>query len=153
MLFGHVIVSISKLLSSESVGGTSAVFGKSSLKSFRLLLSNQKTVRALTSTPKIVTPPWCSGDTSCCLATSGWKSYAQSGHWGGILPSTGTNLVPRVSRLPAFGGGGRETLGTRLNVGWTGTRSLAENVLFSGRNDCHVTSSWAPLKRVMWLKH
>ena len=38
-------------------------------KSFRFLLSNQETARALTSTPKSIAQE----DTSCCLATSGAK--------------------------------------------------------------------------------
>ncbi len=53
--------------------GISASFGKPSLKNsknFRIISSNQKLVRALTSTPKAVTRT----NTSCCLATSGTKT-------------------------------------------------------------------------------
>ena len=54
------VLSCSNSYNYFSVGGTRAVFGKSSLKHskcFRFLLSNQETARALTSTPKLVTAP------------------------------------------------------------------------------------------------
>ena len=47
------------LIDVNSVGGTSAVYGKSSFKqskSSRLSLSNQKLARARTSTPKAIVP-------------------------------------------------------------------------------------------------
>ena len=56
-----------------SVEGTSASFGKSSLKhakSFRIISSNQKLARALTSTQLAVART----NTSCRLATSGTKT-------------------------------------------------------------------------------
>ena len=53
--------------------GTSASFGKSSLKhskSFRIISSNQKLAQALTSTPGAIMRT----NTSYCLATSGTKT-------------------------------------------------------------------------------
>ena len=64
--------------------GEQEVFVKSSMKqakSFRFLLSNQKLARALTSTPKTLTPEWRKEDTSCCLATLGSKIADQVNSW------------------------------------------------------------------------
>ena len=62
-------------------------------QSFRFLLSNQEALRALTSTPKIVTP-----GSSRCLATSGRKLLAQFHLGDEMLPSTGICFLDFTNR-------------------------------------------------------
>ena len=70
-------------MSDIAVGGTGAAFGKS-------FLSNQKLARALTSTPKAITPAITPANTSCCLATSGTNT-------AGSVPSRRQDFVrPRL---------------------------------------------------------
>ena len=73
--WGRDICKLGKLLNNSqgTVGGTSAGFGKSSLKQsnhFWIILSNQKLAQAFTSTLKAIVP----ANMSCCLATSGGKT-------------------------------------------------------------------------------
>ncbi len=79
-------------------GEISASFGKSSLKhskNFRIILSNQKLARALTSTPKAVTRI----NTLCCLATSGTKTAGSVTSRIGYV-AINWHLFPRL--LPAL---------------------------------------------------
>ncbi len=72
VLAGRLTIFVQKALT-YTIGGISASFGKSSLKhstDFRIISSNQKLARALTSTSKAIAHT----NMSCCLATSGTKT-------------------------------------------------------------------------------
>ena len=87
------------------VGGTSASFGKSWFKhskSFRIILSNQKLARALTSTPKAITPE----NKSCCLATSGKKT-------AGSVPSRRRDFAINLYLFPDVSGAPLQTPETK----------------------------------------